>query len=34
MKENPANRIYQRAIDEFNGTKDEENNIITWTINS
>ena len=32
VKENPANRIYQRAIEKYNGTKEEHGNLVYYTI--
>ena len=32
VKENPANRIYERAIEKYNGTKEEHDNLIYYTI--
>ena len=32
VKENPANKIYQRAIDKYNGSKEEYNNLIQYLI--
>lgn len=32
VKENPANRIYERAIEKYNGTKEEHDNLVYYTI--
>ena len=32
VKENPANRIYERAIEKYKGTKEEYNNLVYYTI--
>ena len=32
VKENPANRIYQHAIEKYNGTKEEHGNLVYYTI--